>query len=49
MCHGFDSRDWRIEQEDEPEDEAEEIESDPSFLNDETAEDVEILTDGGDE
>ena len=48
MCHGFDSRDWRIEQEDER-DEPEEVESDPSFLNDETAEDVEIVTDGGDE
>jgi hypothetical protein len=47
MCHGFDSRDWRIEQEDEREDE--EVESDPAFLKDETAEDVDILTDGGDE
>lgn len=45
MCHGHTPRDWsstvRSEQDDE--------EETPSFLEDEPAEDVEIVTDGGDE
>jgi len=44
MCHEFDYHDWaRTVESDE-----EEEEDEPSFLNDEPAEDVEILTDGGD-
>jgi len=45
MCHEFDYRAWSRDTEEEAEEEADE----PSFLNDEPAEDVEILTDGGDE
>jgi hypothetical protein len=48
MCHGFRDRDRSTDSEKQP-DEEELEESDPSFLNDEPAEDVEILTDGGDE
>lgn len=52
MCHGYRS-DW-----DDPEEEYERFleepdepptGEDPSFLEDEAAEDVELLTDGGDE
>jgi hypothetical protein len=45
MCHGHGGRRWsrNVESEETEEDD------EPSFLNDETAEDVEILTDGGDE
>jgi hypothetical protein len=46
MCHGSDRRAW--ERETEEEDEPMEAEE-PSFLEDEPAEDVELLTDGGDE
>jgi hypothetical protein len=43
MCHGFKSRDWSYETEEE----SEELTEEPSPLDDEPAEDVEILTDGG--
>ena len=49
MCHGFTPRDWSSETADEFDEEPEE-EADsgqPSFLEDEPAEDAEILTDGG--
>ena len=46
MCHGFTPRDRYTEQADE--DEAP-TEAEPAFLNDEPAEDVELITDGGDE
>jgi hypothetical protein len=46
MCHGFKPRDRTAETDEE---EAEPTEADPEFLNDEPAEDVEIVTDGGDE
>lgn len=45
MCHGFRTRDWSREAEEE----SEETTEDPSPFNDEPAEDVEILTDGGDD
>ena len=47
MCHGYerDARDWYREREET----AEEDDELPEFLNEEGAEDVEILTDGGDE
>lgn len=48
MCHGFRDRDRSTDSEKQL-DEEELEESDPSFFNDEPAEDVEILTDGGDE
>jgi hypothetical protein len=44
MCHEYTGRAWnseRFEREDEDEE--------PSFLNEENADDVEVLTDGGDE
>jgi hypothetical protein len=45
MCHEFDAHDWsRSEEETDDLEEA-----DPSFLNDEASEEVELLTDGGDE
>jgi len=44
MCHHeYDPADWRIEIEEEHEDE------EPSFLNEESEADVELITDGGDE
>jgi hypothetical protein len=48
MCHGFTPREWSSEKAEEFEEELEE-ETDPSFLEDEPAEDVELVTDGGDE
>jgi hypothetical protein len=50
MCHGFTPRDWSSETAEEFEEELDEAaEEEPSFLEDEPAEDVEIVTDGGDE
>jgi hypothetical protein len=46
MCHGYTPRDWSSERTEEFEAELEE-ETDPSFLEDEPAEDVELVTDGG--
>jgi len=45
MCHGFEGRDWSRETEEE----SDETDDEPSFLNDEPADNVEILTDGGDD
>lgn len=45
MCHGFDAYDWSREVDEE----SEETANEPSFATDESAEDVNILTDGGDE
>jgi len=46
MCHEFEHHAWSRDTEEAPEKE----EADgPPFLNDEPAEEVEILTDGGDE
>jgi len=45
MCHhGYEPTNWRKDVESDQEDE----ESEPSFLNDESDADVELLTDGGD-
>lgn len=44
MCHGFDGHNWSRESE-----ESEESADDPSFLNEGSTDDVEVLTDGGDE
>jgi len=44
MCHGYDARRWRRTAEEDPEGPDEE----PSFLDNEPAEDVELLTDGDD-
>lgn len=44
MCHEFGRRAWNREP--EPEEEADET---PEFLNEDAPEDVELLTDGGDE
>ena len=46
--HGYDPADWRTKFEEEHEAEEQEDEK-PSFLNDETETDVELVTDGGDE
>ena len=51
MCHHIDSHRWEMETADEPgetADEAEELET-PEFLVAESAEDVDLLTDGGDD
>jgi hypothetical protein len=45
MCHGIGGRDWSRDSDDA----SDESTDKPSFLNDEDTEDVEILTDGGDE
>lgn len=45
MCHSYDARRWTRTAEDDPE----EPEDEPSFLDEEPAEDVELLTDGGDD
>ncbi len=45
MCHGYEGRDWSYATDEESEEETDT----PSFLSDEAADDVEILTDGGDE
>lgn len=42
MCHSYDARRWSRATEEE------DTEDDPAFLEDEAAEDVELLTDGGD-
>jgi len=43
MCHGYEPNDWRAELE------TEDDEEEPSFLNEESDTDVELVTDGGDE
>jgi hypothetical protein len=48
MCHHFDSRRWDERTTLEETDESEEAET-PEFLAEEAAEDVDLLTDGGDE
>jgi hypothetical protein len=48
MCHGYTPRDWSSEVAEEFEEELEEETDDPSFVEEEPAEDVELLTDGGD-
>jgi hypothetical protein len=48
MCHHIDSHRWEARTTDEREDDAEEPER-PEFLVEESAEDVDLLTDGGDE
>jgi NAD kinase len=49
MCHGYTPRDWSSEVAEEFAEELEEAETDdPSFVENEPAEDIEILTDGGD-
>jgi hypothetical protein len=45
MCHEYTSRVWDRE----PEDEAETDDEMPEFVNEEASDDVEVLTDGGDE
>ena len=47
MCHSYDARRWTRTAEDDPE-EPEEPDEEQSFLDDEPADDVELLTDGGD-
>jgi hypothetical protein len=47
MCHGYTPRDWSSEVAEEVEEDSET--DDPSFLEDEPAEDTELLTDGGDD
>ena len=51
MCHGFIPRDWSSEMREEFEEELEAARTteDPSFASEEPAEDVEIITDGGEE
>jgi len=44
MCHEYTARDWNSE----PDQETDEDEETPEFLN-ESGDDVEVLTDGGDE
>ena len=44
MCHEYTGRAWNREYTDD-----EETEDAPSFLNEEGSDDVEVLTDGGDE
>lgn len=48
MCHSYDARRWNRTAEQESE-ESEEPDENPSFLDEEAAEDVELLTDGGDD
>lgn len=45
MCHGYEPNDWRTELEETDEEGPEE----PSFLNEESDTEVELVTDGGDE
>jgi len=47
MCHSYDARRWSRTTEENP-DEPGEPDDEPSFLDEEPAEDVELLTDGGD-
>lgn len=46
MCHEYFSRDWSRETDETTEEADDEL---PGFLNEEASEDVEIVTDGGDE
>lgn len=48
MCHSYDARRWTRTPEEDLE-EPEEPDEEPSFLDEEPAEDVELLTDGGDD
>ena len=48
MCHGHDVRRWTRTAEEDPED-PDESDEEPAFLDGEPAEDVELLTDGGDD
>ncbi|QLH81914.1 hypothetical protein [Halosimplex pelagicum] len=48
MCHEYTSRVWDREPEDERRD-SESADELPDFANEEGSEDVEVLTDGGDE
>ena len=48
MCHHFDERRWEEQPTDDPLDADEESET-PEFLAEEPADDVELLTDGGDD
>ncbi|WP_436909567.1 hypothetical protein [Halosimplex marinum] len=48
MCHEYATRVWNREPEDE-EREPESADEMPAFANEEGSEDVEVLTDGGDE
>jgi hypothetical protein len=48
MCHSYDARRWTRTVEEDPE-EPDDPEEEPSFLEDEPADDVELLTDGGDD
>jgi len=45
MCHSYDARRWTRTDEEDPE----ASETEPSFLEEEPAEDVELLTDGGED
>jgi hypothetical protein len=45
MCHGFIPRDQPTDRADDADDEP--TESEPPFLNDESATDAELITDGG--
>lgn len=51
MCHSYDARRWTRTAEEDPEDPEDPGDPDekPSFLDEEPAEDVELLTDGGDD
>ncbi len=51
MCHSYDARRWTRTAEEDPQDteEPEEPDEESSFLEEERAEDVELLTDGGDD
>lgn len=48
MCHSYDARRWTRTVEEDSED-PEEPDEEPSFLDEERAEDVELLTGGGDD
>jgi hypothetical protein len=54
MCHSYDARQWSRTTEENPDEPGEQddepsfLDDEPSFLDEEPAEDVELLTDGGD-
>jgi len=48
MCHSYDARRWTRSTEEDTE-EPDEPDEEPSFLDEERADDVELLTDGGDD
>jgi hypothetical protein len=48
MCHHHDTH-WRARTDDEQSDDEAAADEQPSFLEDEPADDVELLTDGGDD